>query len=258
MAHSPEHVPMSSLSVEIDAQTLTLGRFQQLAQSLSGLIREVGDEVSETVRDGVRWVITDVHHSNLALELTPQRTSDNVPPDLPDRIADAIASGVAMIEARAERPPYFSDKALERAKELANPVGDEVRAVRIRRRHNGKAGERVTLTKRLVANVDEIIGPQLQEYGSVEGRLEGLMTHGKRRFFIWESLTNHRVECQFGDRIPLQDILAAYERRVAARGIVYRRRTGEKLSVEVEEFRAFRSEEELPGVQRIQEILRDK
>ena len=98
----------------------------------------------------------------------------------------------------------------------------------------------------------------LQEYGSVEGRLEGLITHGKRRFFIWESLTNRQVECQFADRIPLQDILAAYERRVAARGLIHRRRTGEKLSVDVEDFRVFRPEAELPSVERIQEILRDK
>ncbi len=255
MATPSEQAKRTNLTVEIDADVLTLGRFQQLAQSVAALIREVGEGVERSA--GVRWVISDVHHSNLALELTPQRTRDDVPPDLPDRIADAIASGMAVIEERAERPPYFSDKALERAKDLANP-GDEVRAVRIRRRRNGKADKRITLTKRLAANVDEIIGPQMQEYGSIEGRLEGLMTHGKRRFFIWESLTNRQVECQFADRIPLQDILAAYERRVAARGIVHRRRTGEKLSVEVEEFRVFRSEEDLPSVERIQEILRDK
>ena len=129
-----EQAPQTSLIVEIEADELTLGRFQQIAQTISGLIREVGVEVAEQHRDPLRWIVTDLRRSSPALlELTPQRTRDNVPPDLLDRTPDAIASGMALIEERAERPPFFSDKALERAGELAALLGDEVRAVRIRR-----------------------------------------------------------------------------------------------------------------------------
>ncbi len=255
MAIPSEQAKRTNLTVEIDADALTLGRFQQLAQSLSGLIREVGEGVAEEHRDPVRWVISDVHHSNLVLELTPQRTRDNVPPDLPDRIADAIVSGMAVIEERAERPPFFSDAALERAKELANPVGDEVRAVRIRRR-GVQEGERVTLTKRLAANVDEIIGAPIETFGTVEGRLEGLMTHGRRTFYVWDAPTNRRVECQFGNRVELGEILSAYGKRVAARGLIRRRKTGEKVSVEVAELRVFPSEDDLPSVDDVQAIMR--
>lgn len=249
--------PLTNLTVEIDAVDLTLGRFQHLAQSLSGLMREVGNEVDKEHRDPVRWVVSDVRKGSIVLELTPQRSREDVPPDLPDRIAEAIADGIAVIEERAERPAFFSDKALANAKELARPVGDDVRAIRIRRRRDGeRPSAPLAVTKRLVVNVDEIIGPQLDEYGSVEGKLEGLITHGKRRFFIWESLTGREIECHFADRIPLADVLAAYERRVSARGTVHRRRTGEKVSLDVDSFRVLRSEDELPTVERIQEILR--
>lgn len=257
MATTSEQGNRTNLTIEIEADALTLGRFQQLAQSLAGLIREVGESVAAEHRDPVRWVISDVHHSNLMLELTPQRSRADVPPDLPDRIADVIASGMAVIEERAERPPFFSDKALERAKDLASPVGDEVRAVRIRRERAGKPPERVTVTKRLAANVEEIIGAHVESFGTVEGKLEGLVVHDRRTFYVWEALTNRRVECNFGDRIPLGDVLGAVTKRVAARGIIRRRKTGEPLSVEVNELHPFPAEDELPGLEDVQEIMRN-
>jgi len=191
---------VSNLTVEIDAQDLSLGRFQQLAQSLSGLIREVGDQVAEKHRDPVRWVVSDVRKGSVVLELTPQRSRDDVPPDLPDRIADVIATGMALIEQRAERPPFFSDKALERAKDLASPVGDEVRAVRIRRERTGKPTERVTVTKRLAANVEEIIGGQVESFGTVEGRRAQVDLLPLRRVWVVGAGADSGGE---GDAVPL-------------------------------------------------------
>jgi hypothetical protein len=247
----------TNLTVEIDADDLTLGRFQQITQSLSGLVREVGEGVAGQHRDPVRWVVSDLRRGSAVLELTPQRSREDVPPDLPDRIADLVASGMALIEKHAERPPFFSDKALERARDLASPVGDEVRAVRIRRERTGKPAERVTVTKRLAANVEEIIGGQVESFGTIEGRLEGIIVHGRRVFYIWDALTSRRVECSFGNRIPLGDVLAAFEKRVAVRGIIRRRKTGEPVSVEANELRVFPVEDELPGLSDVQGIMRE-
>jgi len=132
-----------------------------------------------------------------------------------------------------------------------------VRAVRIRRERVGKPVERVTVTKRLAANVEEIIGAQVESFGTVEGRLEGLIVHDRRRFYVWDALTSRRVECSFGNRIPLDDVLGAFGQRVAARGIVRRRKTGEPVSVEANELRVFPAEDELPGLDDVQGIMRN-
>lgn len=245
------------LTVEIEAEGLTLGRFQQLSEHLAGLIREVGNEVGDKHRDPVKWIVSDVRRGSVVLELTPQRTSDKVPPELPDRIADAVALGMAVIEERAERPPFFSDRALEQAKQLAAPIGDGVKAVRIRRERAGKPIEQVTVTKRLAENVDELIGPKVESFGTIEGKLEGIVVHERRTFYVWETLTNRRVECMFGDRIALDDVLAAFGKRVAARGIVRKRKTGEPLTVEANELRVFPAEDELPGLDDVQGIMRE-
>ena len=113
----------------------------------------------------------------------------------------------------------------------------------------------MTVTKRLAANVEEIIGGPIESFGSVEGKLEGLLLHDRRTFYVWEALTGRRVECNFLNRIPLDEVLAAVGKRVAARGIVRRRRTGELVRVEAEELRVFRPQHELPGLDDVVGIM---
>lgn len=245
------------LIVEIDAGELTLGRFDQIAHDVSALIREVAGEVTGEGKDSVRWVIEDIRReSPLRLALSPRPARDDVSPDLVGRVATAVTEGIATIEARPERPPHFNDTALERAKDLATRLGDDVRAIRFRSQ-NGSPSALVTVTQRLAANVQELVGPQLERFGSVEGRLEGLVVHERRVFYVWEVLTNRRVECVFGDRIELDKVLAAFGRRVSVRGLIRTRRTGEKLSIEAKELFVFPAEEELPSVEDVQKIMRD-
>jgi hypothetical protein len=245
------------LSVEIDASELTLSRLDQLTHDIAALVREVTGELTGGGKDAVQWVVEEIRReSPLRLELSPRAAKDDVPPQLVGQVASVITEGIALIEERPERPRYFNDTALDRAKDLASRIGDEVRAVRFRRR-NGALSKSVTVTQRLAANVDEIIGPRLERFGTVEGRLEGVLVHRRRVFYIWETLTNRRVECTFGDRIELADVLAAFGRRVSVRGLIRTRKTGEKLSVEAGDLYVFPPEEELPTIDEVQGILRD-
>lgn len=243
------------LIVEIDAAELTLSRFDQLTRDISALVREVSGEVAG--KDAVQWFVQDIRRrSPLHLELAPAPSRENVPLDLVGQVASAISEGLARIESRPERPPHFNDVALDRAKDIANRIGDDVQAVRFQTR-NGKVSRPVAVTKRLAANVDEIIGPRIERFGTVEGRLEGVLAHNRNVFYIWEALTGRRVECVFGERIPLEEVLAAFRRRVSVRGLIRTRKTGEKLSVEAREIYVFPPEEELPSIEEIEGIMRD-
>ena len=110
--------------------------------------------------------------------------------------------------------------------------------------HKSAARSASTQFPYLATDADEH-GP-IESFGSVEGKLEGLNVHEHKIFYVWEALTGRRVQCNFADRIPLDDVLAAVTKRVAARGIVRRRRTGELVSVQAEELRVFPAEDELP------------
>ncbi len=82
----------------------------------------------------------------------------------------------------------------------------------------------------------------------VEGNLEGLIIHGKRRFLIFDPLTQRQVTCYFTDRVDWESVLHAFGKRVAASGFVRSRRSGEKVSITVSRLHVFPPEEELPAI----------
>ena len=85
------------------------------------------------------------------------------------------------------------------------------------------------------------------EYGSVEGTVQGIWTHGSPSFWIFQS-TGHGIECKLGDRVPLEDVLAAYGKNVVVTGVL--RRSSklldmpdyELISVQVDELHVLPSE----------------
>ena len=91
----------------------------------------------------------------------------------------------------------------------------------------------------------------IETFGTVEGWLESR----DATFYIREALTERRVECRFGGCISLDEALSALGKRIAARGIIHSRLTGEKVNIEATEFRVFRSEQELPSLDDVQRIM---
>jgi hypothetical protein len=90
-------------------------------------------------------------------------------------------------------------------------------------------------------------GKILESYGSIEGRLEARSVHGVRRIYVYDSLMNREVRCDFGDRVPLDEVLRAFDRRVSVTGTIKSRaKTGTWLSVQVSTLRLSRSDDELP------------
>ena len=109
------------------------------------------------------------------------------------------------------------------------------------------SGAPVEVSSKVVASVDQIFGPIVESYGTVEGTLEGVLTHGKRRFFVYDSFVGRQVRCHFDDvRVQLADVLAAFERRVSVSGLIRSKAlTGERISVEAREFHVFALDNEL-------------
>jgi hypothetical protein len=72
-----------------------------------------------------------------------------------------------------------------------------------------------------------------ESYGTIEGKLEEITIHGSQAFAIWQ-VDGTRVRCLFGKHVTLGEVLAGVGKRVAARGAIKVRPTGEPMSVEVE------------------------
>jgi hypothetical protein len=159
------------------------------------------------------------------------------------RIAKTITAGIHLLEHTAKRPKHFSDTALIKLRDLALLTGPETPTVKL---GNG-AGSAMPLSSRLVAHVEAVLAPEFESIGTVEGKLEGLIIHGKNRFLIFDPLTNRQVVCYFGGRVEWDQVLKAFGKRVAATGVIHSRRDGEKVSVNVTQLHVFPVDEELPS-----------
>src|SRR5262249_28370126 len=155
----------------------------------------------------VRWVV-DIREGSVRLPVRGEPANETVRPSAIHELGGVIVEGIALLEREAERPEYFSDKALEQAKALANLSSDQL-PVRVR---NGRA-PLVRITKQLLANVEKVLGEPTKSYGTVEGSLEVVNIHSGRYFNIYDPLTGKAIACQFGEYVALEEVLAAVGKR---------------------------------------------
>lgn len=237
------------LRLKLDGPEVTLSDVRSALDALADLVRDVSESLAGR-RDVVRWVVRDASAGSFAIELAGESFGDNVPPTTAREVTRSVVTGLASLQLSAQRPRHFSDSAMRNARALGVLANGHAILV-----DSGALGS-ASVTSKVLAHVDEVIGPRFESYGTVEGVLEGISVHGKRRFEIYDLLTGHKVECFFADRIPLDEVLGAFTKRVSARGILRTRQTGERLSIEVREFSVFPDDRELPDAERVRGLLK--
>lgn len=230
-----------SLRLELGAEaTVELRHLVSAASIFAAFIQEVSRTMAKDP-SAVVWTVA-IEPGSVVLPATPQAE-----PHLRAALLEAIPCGLALIEEKAERPPYFTDQALAQAQALANLASDEL-PVRVR---NG--AHDVKLSKRLVANIEAITREPQPRLGSIEGRLEEVNIHGRPTFQVWERLSGTKVLCKAGDAITLEDLSEALGKRVEVRGRIREPKTG--MTIDVKQLRVFPAEEDLPTAEDVRGIL---
>lgn len=230
-----------AIRLELDAEFVPLATLVTAAGTLQTLVNEVSREVRG---ESVQWTVA-LEKGSVVMPTKPQ-----LPEAERRALVGAVAEGLSMVEDRAERPPYFNDRALVQARALGNLSTDEI-PVRIRDGTNV-----VRLTKQTVAHVDQVTGSAQPRVGTVEGQLEAVDIHGRPQFVVWERLTGTRVECVADvEAISLDELREALGRRVAVRGRIRASKSGKKRRVDASELRVFPAEEDLPSADEVRGIL---
>ena len=242
----------TGLRLQLEGQ-VTLQRLGEALDAWTDLLQEVSRDVAGSAsRDAVRFVITEAKGGSLTLGVRPQAAKKGIPASVMPRIAKTVTSGIRALQERPSRPKHFSDTALIKLRDLARLTSPETPSVKV---SNG-TGSGITLSSRLVENVEAVLAPELESIGTVEGRLEGLIIHGKSRFLIFDPLTQRQVICFMGGRVEWQGVRDALGRRVAATGRIHSRRSGEKVSIAVSRFEVLQEDAELPSAADVLGILK--
>jgi hypothetical protein len=240
------------LRLELTGQ-VTLQRLGEALDAWTDLLREVGRDVAgATTKDAVRYVISSAKGGSLTLCARPQPGRKTVPAAVMPRIAKTITAGVRALERNSKRPKYFSDTALVKLRDLALLTSPETPTVMI---GNG-TGEGIALSSRLVAHVEAVLAPEVESIGTVEGTLEGLIIHGKKRCLIVDPVTERQIVCYFGDRVPWEEAHKVFGQRVAVTGFIRSRRSGEKVDIRASRLYVFPPETELPTAEGVLGLLK--
>lgn len=240
----------STFELHLEGPRVTLERLARSARAALALLREVDSEITRHAGGALEWVVEDLRSGSAHISAFPEVKHDNIPSNAVEKILDSVGQGLEEIESEARRPRYFTDSALEMARELTGALRDEgIIAVTIRT--NGVA---VSLTTRLAANVDELISGKLKSIGSVEGRLETISLHGKEFFSVYEALTGKAVRCYFPRKL-LDRVKEALSKRVQVSGTIWTTRTGETVSIQVDSIEIFPEESDLPSARTVRGLL---
>ncbi|MBW4680669.1 MAG: hypothetical protein KME19_11205 [Microcoleus vaginatus WJT46-NPBG5] len=238
----------TSLTVDIDGPLLSFDKFRKAQEELATILCEVEQNLAESQRPSVSWVVSSVSSGSVHLTVKGIPKDETAVVQVAE-VVRAVESGIATLEERPERPPFFSDRALESAKALASLVDKDILMIQV-----SVNSHKVNLTKHLVANVDELIGAKYKSFGSIEGLLKAIDLSRKPLFRIYDLITNKSIKCYFPSNF-IDQIKDALGKRVAVYGLICSREDGQKVSIEVEEMEVFPSEQELPSIEDILGIL---
>lgn len=245
-----KHDP-TSIRLHLDGQ-VTLRRLGEALDAWTDLLQEVASNLAgATGRDAVRFIVTEAKAGSFDLAARPQAAKRNVPAAIIPRITKAITSGLQSLERRATRPKYFNDAALLKVRDLGKMTSPETPVVKI-----GNGAAPIPLSSRLIANIEAVLAPELESIGTVEGRLQGLIIHGKNRFLIFDPLSDRQVVCFISGNVEWQRVRDAIGKRVAATGRIQSRRSGEKVSMIVSRFVELPDDSELPSAADVFGILK--
>lgn len=237
------------MTLELDGADVTPERFQRAVRAFFGVVGEVTKSVCEG-KPRVEWRVQVKQGSNL-VGINPM---PGFRPETVGVIASAVRDGIAALEEDGlSPPPHFSDTALRYVHELADTtVTKHQQDFRIRLWAKKQI---VPVTNRLAVASTMLLTGQVEDYGSIDGRLQTLSDRGAMRFVIYETLSDRGVPC-FIEPEHLAEAMKSFQQRVEVYGLIRYRPDGMPVSIKVDGIVPFPADDSVPDIHEVHGILR--
>ena len=232
------------------------------------VLRGVEEAASGAPGSAIVWRVVEASRNSpvlFGLEAYPKEFATNID----QRVAIILtetAQGFATIKNKAERPRYFTNDVMKKARKIAERVTNGISAATV---DFGPGLPEIDLTpssaRAAIRNVDAILArpdKPYQEFGSIEGYLQGVELDGfnRRIAYVRDRVTGESVKCviprdalQVARDLSDRQIADVWSRvRVQVSGRLFYKGPGDIDFLKTEEIRFFRSNTELP---RIDEII---
>jgi hypothetical protein len=234
--------PSVTLRLSSQSDFVPLSSFLQAVEKFQALLADIDEDISGKPGGTLVWSVSGLSVGSATLTATPESTDEDV--DVGPKVVEAAVKGLDLLEHVGERPPYFSDDALQHARELVSLIQPNTKITRISVLVPSMPP--VAMSQQTAAHIDRIVGSGYTAHGSVEGRLESINVHGRPTFGVYDFIEGRRVKCDFSPDV-LEHVKEALGRRVLVYGLVRFNESGRPVSVrQIQEIRLFRGAEQLP------------
>ena len=115
---------------------------------------------------------------------------------------------------------------------------------------------KILLDKRVVNNIDYIMGEGSKSLGSVRGSLDALMVHSGHEFRIWSPKRARPITCRF-KRDMLPEVVAHIKQEVEVVGELHRNQKGEPVLMYVHDFLPMEAAKTSPGIEEMSGFIPD-
>ena len=228
------------------------------------ILQGVEEAASGDPQSAIVWRVVEASRNSpviFGIEAYPKQFATNVD-QRASIVLNGTALGLASIEIKAERPRYFTNDIMRRAKRIAERVTNGIGSTKV---DFGPGLPAIELTpssaRNAIRNVDMILTKPhkpYQELGSIEGYLERVELDGYNRRVVYmrERLTEDAIKCLI-PRHAQQVVLDISNRQIGdVWGRVRLQMTGRIFYIgpknieyiEVEDVRFFRPRQELPQI----------
>jgi hypothetical protein len=241
-----------TITLKLQGEKITAEKLRSSIGAFYGFVDEVASQVSG-VKKPIKWIVT-IKKGSIILTNEPELI-ENLSPQVQRNIFENIQKGIDTLKKEAERPPFYTDRALEYLETLASiPHG----------RGNGLTGidisidrDKYPLTKEVLAHVDSLLGVYSKALGSIEGKLQTLSERGGLKFIVYDALTDKGVRCYVAEEL-MPDATRAFGKRVYVYGMIHYDNKGNPKTIKVEELRIFEEEKKIPTALEICGILMEQ
>jgi hypothetical protein len=231
-----------TLRVSTQADLVPLSSFLEAVENFQAILAEIDAELSGRPGGTLSWNISGLSLGSAVITATPESTDPDI--DMGPQVVSTVVRGLESLEHAPERPPYFSDEAVHRARQLVGLIQPKTRISRIT--VVAPPMPIVTITQQTAAHIDKMVGAGYTALGSVEGRLEAISVHGKPSFGVYDFIEGRRINCEFSPGM-LKQVKDALGGRVLVSGRVRFNESDKPTSVrEIQEFIVLRSRDDLP------------
>lgn len=247
-----ELFPDRTLRLKFGGQRITLADLLAASSRLLGILTDVDARITDQPGGSVDWVIRDLQPGSAILEIEAQPKGEQTPFGAEAEIVRQVKAGMRQVVERGERPPFFSERAMQQTYELTTLLSENG----IQDFTLGFSGEAVEFTPGMRKAVKQTLEGKYRAIGSIEARIEMLSAHEPPySCTAWTLLTNEAIRCYFTDSALLKTAYEHFKQRVTLRGILNSRADGEVTSMRVHSIEPFPSDDDLPTVDDIRGIM---